>query len=196
MVLRIAGSYELWIYASKLISLIHISNYTIGLCVYTNSTFADSRGISFIATPSVIQDVLKAAAFTGKLRSPDTINVSHKYIRKSVPGNKRFEMLAKVLMKRGESLHSYQPVLAVQDPLLSRMTKEDQTLLLRIAIERLPKASQELFLSQFAEDDKDPYIDRMDKNAFNSQFGRSREFFSAALPETAVSDDWSCEERS
>jgi hypothetical protein len=66
------------------------------------------------------------------------------------------------------------------------MAKHDQSLMLRVAVERLPKKSQELFLSQFTEEGLDPYIDRMDKNGFNAQFGQSQHYFSAALPETAV----------
>jgi hypothetical protein len=66
------------------------------------------------------------------------------------------------------------------------MAKHDQSLMLRVAIERLPKKTRELFLSQFTEEGRDPYIDRMDKNAFNSQFGKSQHYFSASLPETAV----------
>ncbi|KAF2430876.1 hypothetical protein EJ08DRAFT_633339 [Tothia fuscella] len=53
------------------------------------------------------------------------------------------------------------------------------------ALKYYRKASQELFLSQFTQEGRDPYIDRMDKNAFNVQMGKSRQFFSGALPETA-----------
>jgi hypothetical protein len=160
-----------------------------GFCVYTDAKFARGRGISFVATPYSMSDVLTAAVF--KKHEEKLVQVSaegaEKYFRKPVSGEKRFEMIANATFHWGDHVHSFTPVLAIQDPIMTYMTPEDQTLMLRVAIDRLPKKSQELFMSQFAVDGLDPYIDKMDKNGFNAQFGKSRHFFSAALPESAVS---------
>jgi hypothetical protein len=159
-----------------------------GFCVYTDAKFARGRGISFVATPYSMSDVLDAAVF--KTHGEKNIEVSadgaKKYIRKAVPGEKRFEMIANATFNWGDQVHSFSPLLAIQDPIMTYMTLEDQTLMLRVAIDRLPKKSQDLFMSQFSRDGLDPYIDRMDKNGFNAQFGKSRHYFSAALPESAV----------
>jgi hypothetical protein len=159
-----------------------------GFCVYTDAKFARGRGISFVATPYSMTDVLAAAAFRkgGEKDVEVAAEGAKKYIRKPVAGEKRFEMIANATFNWGDHVHSFTPVLAIQDPIMTYMTKEDQTLMLRVAIDRLPKTSQELYMSQFARDGLDPYIDRMDKNGFNAQFGKSRHYFSAALPESAV----------
>jgi hypothetical protein len=160
-----------------------------GICVYTNSRFARGRGISFVATPADIRLVQQAAIFQkGQYENAEiSLEGEKKYVRKSVPGEKRYEVIANATIKRGEELHTLTPLLALQDPYVSYMTKEDQTLLMRIGIDRLAVKSKELFLSQFTQARKDPYIDRMDKNSFNTQFGWSNYFYTAALPETAVS---------
>lgn len=158
-----------------------------GFCVYTNTHFAKGRGISVIATPGAIEDLLHAEIFKTYAWNDIIVKGSNKYVRLSVPGEKRYEVTAVEPYAMGELIHEYTPVIAIQDPLMTFMTKDDQTLLLRIAVERLPVKSRDLYLSMYAAAGKDPFIDRMDKNGFNAQFGRSVHMFSAALPESAVS---------
>jgi len=74
---------------------------------------------------------------------------------------------------------------ALHDPIMTYMAVQDKALLLRVAVERLPIESQKLFMSQFTDSSKDPYIDRVDKNAFNSQIGKSSNQYMAILPENA-----------
>jgi hypothetical protein len=159
-----------------------------GFCVYTNAKFARGRGISFISTPNDINLVREAAIFKQRRHETMEINLEgeKKYEQKAVPGEKRFEVVAKTAIKRGEELHSLTPLLALQDPYAAYMTKEDKTLLMRVGIERLAASSKKLFLSQYSQGNKDPYIDKMDKNSFSTQFGQSMHFYTAAVPETAV----------
>jgi hypothetical protein len=160
-----------------------------GLCVYTNAKFAKGRGISLVTAASEISSITRAGVFsTGRWEEiENSVEGEKKYMRKKAPGKNGFAIFANASIRRGEELHSLTPILAVQDPLVYAMTKEDQTLLIRVGVERLPAGSKNLFLSQFAEEGKDAFTDRVAKNAFNVHFGRSKSAFAAAVPETAVS---------
>lgn len=177
---------NLWTHEPFCIESVEAQN---GFCVYTNSKFANGRGISFVATPADINLVQQAAVFKKGQHENIRINLEgeKKYVRKAVPGEKRYEVIADASIKQGEELHILTPLLALQEPYISYMTKEDQTLLMRIGIERLSVKSREIFLSQYSQGKKDPYVNRMDKNAFNTQFGNSNHFYTSAVPETAVS---------
>jgi hypothetical protein len=159
-----------------------------GFCVYTNMNFAQGRGISIVATPNDIQYILQAEIFLKATHNTAAVYApgAAKYSRLSAPGEKRFEVIANGTFERGELLHSYTPIIIIEDPWVQHLNRLDYTFLLRIAVDRLPPASQELFLSQYAATHRDPYIDRMDMNAFAAYIGRSDMGFSAAFPETAV----------
>jgi hypothetical protein len=160
-----------------------------GFCVYANTNFAQGRGISIIATPNDIQYILQAKVFLKGIHNTEEVSAPgvEKYSRKSVTGQRRFDVIANGSFGRGEQLHSYTPIIITEDPWIQHLSLSDHRSLLSVAVERLPRASQQLFWSQFADSEKDPHIDRMTKNAFSAAFGKSKNGFSAASPETAVS---------
>jgi hypothetical protein len=162
-----------------------------GFCVYTNSNFANGRGISVISTPLQILDVVDTPIFTDQqhLKSRNIAQGVKKYIRAAVPGSKEFVVTANATFERGEMIHTFTPILVLQHVAREKLHELDLTLLLRIGVDRLPPRSQDLFLSQtYARNgEDDPYIDRITKNSFTTHIGKTEHYFLSALPENAVS---------
>lgn len=158
-------------------------------CVYTNAKFARGRGISLISTPEQILDVGSTPIFKDEehMKSPNVAPGAKKYTRIAVPGEKRFVIQAKAAFKRGENIHSFTPILAIQHDANDLLGDVHLTLLLRVGIHRLPIPSQTLFLKQYHGGIEDEFIERLDKNSFTSYIGKQSKYFLQALPENAVS---------
>ncbi|EXJ94123.1 hypothetical protein A1O1_02516 [Capronia coronata CBS 617.96] len=119
------------------------------LCVFTNSSFSNGRGISIFTTPTI------AAEFAALLPFQDPTALSSRGINppsetdrpwqtKSIPG-KGIGMLAKHQLQRGDLVAAYTPyLLAHMENLLSTTDRERY---LRIAIEQLPEPSKAHYLS-------------------------------------------------
>jgi hypothetical protein len=159
-----------------------------GFCVYTNAHFAHGRGISIISTPEQILDVGDTAIFKHRehMESHNSAPGAKKYTRSAVLGEKQFVVTANATFKRGENIHTFTPILALQHDANDLLHDMDLTLLLRVGVDRLPTASQKLFLDQYKGDDGDPFIERIDKNSFTSYIGKTEHYFLQALPENAV----------
>ncbi|TID20288.1 hypothetical protein E6O75_ATG07748 [Venturia nashicola] len=159
-------------------------------CVYTNAKFARGRGISLISTPEQILDVGSTPIFKDEehMNSPNVAPGARKYSRTAVPGEKQFLMKATAAFKRGENIHNFTPVLAIQHDANDLLLERDLTLLLRVGVHRLPVTSQTLFLNQYYGGIGDDFIERIDKNSFTSYVGKTNKYFLQALPENAVSD--------
>lgn len=158
-------------------------------CVYTNAKFARGRGISLISTPEQILDVGSTPIFKDgeHMKSSNVATGARKYTRTAVPGEKQFVITANATFKRGENIHMFTPILAIQHDANDLLLEKDLTLLLRVGIYRLPIESQTLFLNQYHGEIGDDFIERIDKNSFTSYIGKTSKYFLQALPENAVS---------
>jgi hypothetical protein len=91
-----------------------------GFCVYTDAKFARGRGISFVATPYTIPDVLAAAVF--KYHNESEVEAllegENRYTRIPVTGGKRYEMIANATFQWGDLVQSLSPIVVIQDPLV------------------------------------------------------------------------------
>ena len=157
--------------------------------MYTDVNFAQGRGISIIASLEKIAAIKDMAVFKNKLGSKFNISRegAKKYNRKEVDGPKKQAIVANASFTKGELLLSLTPIIAVQEAINASVSKEDQSVLLRVATSRLPLAGQKLFFSQFFTEGADPFSDRIEKNSFNMPIGGSDQLFFIALPELAVS---------
>lgn len=158
-------------------------------CVYTNAHFARGRGVSLISTPEQILDIGSTPIFKDgeHMKSLNTAPGAKKYTRSAVPGEKQFIITADAKFKRGENIHTFTPILALQHDANDLLLDTDLALLLRVGIDRLPIASQILFLDQYHGGFGDDFIERIDKNSFTSYIGKTPHYFLQALPENAVS---------
>jgi hypothetical protein len=159
-----------------------------GFCVYTNDRFANGRGISIVATPKEIMNIVS----TSILKEPSTAEFENqevgaqKYKYEQVPG-KGLGVIANATFARGAKLQSYTPILAFQDDMMQFMSSKDRELVLSIAVSRLPQASQDIFYSLMGHAGEDPILDRINTNAFTANMGSyiHGDYFWALLPETS-----------
>lgn len=121
------------------------------------------------------------------MNSPNEAPGARKYTRTAVSGEKQFMVTANATFKRGEAIHNFTPLLAIQHDANDLLLEKDLTLLFRVGIHRLPIESQILFLNQYYGEIGDDFIERIDKNSFTSYIGKSLKYFLQALPENAVS---------
>jgi hypothetical protein len=157
------------------------------LCVYTNSTFSNGRGISIFTTPEIATDFARLLPFQDPSALPSQgINPpegdDRAWYIQNIPG-KGVGMLAKREMKRGDLITAYTPyLLAHMENILSTPERER---FLRIAIDRLPAASKEHYLG-LATIFHEPSVvvqDVVKANAFEMQVGGQMHL--AVFPETS-----------
>lgn len=113
------------------------------LCIYTNASFSNGRGISIFTTPTLAKTFASLPAFTSPQSHP--INTpSNAYTATSIPG-KGLGMLASRNLAFGDIVTAYTPVfLAYLEVELSTAEREKWW---RRAVEQLPEESKDIFLN-------------------------------------------------
>ncbi|KAE9962215.1 hypothetical protein BLS_000662 [Venturia inaequalis] len=159
-----------------------------GFCVYTNDRFANGRGISIVATPKEIMNIISTSILkdlsTTQFENQEAGARRYKY--EQVTG-KGLGVIANATFARGAKLQSYTPILAFQDDMMQFMSRQDRDLMQSIAVSRLPKASQDIFYSLMGHAGENPILDRIKTNAFTVNMGsfQTADFFWGVLPETS-----------
>jgi len=132
-----------WSYAP--ICTHHLPGLRSKLCVYTNTSFSNGRGISIFTTPAIAAEFTNIPAF----QDPDAlsskgINInSGVWMAQELPG-KGIGLLAKSLLNFGDRVTAYTPaLLAYLEGELGTLEREKY---FRIAIDQLPAATREAFL--------------------------------------------------
>lgn len=152
-------------------------------CVYTNSDFANGRGISFFTTRSIAKQVESLPAFlqrgiydtTNKFDSPP-------WEIKHVPGRGN-GLFATRTLYRGDEIIAATPVgVYHQDAFIPDRLIEYQ--FLRKTFDQLPNATREIILRTAANKRGDPIMERINTNAFLGEFEGAPHFI--FYPETAV----------
>lgn len=152
------------------------------LCVYTNASFSNGRGISIFTTPKIAEDFANLPAFLDAA-AMDDINVSSgAWYTQELPG-KGVGMLAKKTLKFGDRVTAYTPaLLAYLEGELSTLEREKY---FRLAVSQLPDATRDSFL-QLATVYGDPRIrvqDIVKANTFQLEAGGQNHL--AVFPETS-----------
>lgn len=116
------------------------------LCVYTDASFADNRGISIFTTPSLAKTFASLPAF----RNPSALTAqsinqpTDAYHTTAIPG-RGIGMLASRPLSFGDRVTAYTPAFVAY--LESELSTPDREAFWRIAIEQLPEALRSEFLS-------------------------------------------------
>jgi hypothetical protein len=140
--------------------------------VYTDTAFANGRGISIIAQPSLARQLTKHPMLQHAghrvQSSGNHEKKSDQYEMRSLPG-RGIGVVASQTLERGSLLMSETPIIAFQQGAMTMPgSLEELFLLHRTAVERLPTESRDIYMSM---DDggfiTDPYGDRFESNAFN-----------------------------
>ncbi|KAK5059870.1 hypothetical protein LTR84_009753 [Exophiala bonariae] len=125
----------------------YLSEFNSLLCVYTNATFSQGRGISIFTTPKIAAEFAALLPFHDdeilQKRGINSAEGSGLWTAKALPG-KGIGMVAKRDLQRGELITAYTPYLISHaENVLSVQEREK---FLQIALSQLPAASQEHFL--------------------------------------------------
>jgi hypothetical protein len=115
------------------------------LCVYTDDTFSQGRGISIVTTPDLAQQFAALPAFHDPsfLASKEINKPSDVYTTSSIPG-KGIGMLATRSLEFGDCVTSYTPAFVAY--LETELSTLDREQLWRIGVEQLPEQLKEKFL--------------------------------------------------
>jgi hypothetical protein len=112
------------------------------LCVYSNASFANGRGISIVTTPSLAAQFAALPAF--KVHPADQTNTfSETWTTSAIPG-KGMGMLASQSLVPKTRVLAYTPVLLAY--LESELDTMEREALWRVAIEQLPEQARSQFL--------------------------------------------------
>lgn len=154
------------------------------LCVYTNASFSNGRGISIFTTPRIAEEFANLPAFQDPdaLKENDINAISGAWYTQQLAG-KGIGMLAKKQLKFKERVTAYTPALVAHlEDELSTMEREK---FFRVAVYQLPDATRESYL-QLAFVYGQPSIrvqDIVKANTFQLQVGGQNHL--AVFPETS-----------
>jgi hypothetical protein len=114
------------------------------LCVYTNASFSNGRGISIITTPETANAFASLPAFRNAGALDGINGFSGAWYTQNLPG-RGVGMLAAKQLKFKDRVTAYTPAFV---PLLDgdALTTADRERLYRVAVYQLPEATREAYL--------------------------------------------------
>jgi hypothetical protein len=157
------------------------------LCVYTSASFSNGRGISIFTRPSIAAQFVALLPFENPAAVPKDINPPANSKRQpwktaQIDG-KGMGLVATRKLKRGDLVMAHTPfLLSHMENVLSTMERER---FLRIAVDQLPKESQEIYLN-LAKIYNEPSVviqDVVKANAFEISVGGTQHL--AVFPEAS-----------
>ncbi|CAG8984139.1 hypothetical protein HYALB_00006242, partial [Hymenoscyphus albidus] len=149
-------------------------------CVYTNTHYANNRGISFFTTPSIATKVLSLPAFT----NPSLLDSANDFANapwevRNIPGKGK-GLFATRKLERGDLILANTPLGAYNthaftaDPGLAPGLGYQY---LRKTLEQLPEKSQESFLGAATHAEGDVVVERIKTNAYVGEIGGGGAFY-------------------
>jgi hypothetical protein len=162
----------------------HLPGLGSKLCVYTNTSFSNGRGLSIFTSPTVAADLTNLPVFQDPdALSSNNINVnSGIWMAQELPG-KGIGLLARKLLNFGDRVTAYTPaLLAYLESELGTLEREKY---FRIAVNQLPAATREAFLglSWVYGDERIRVQDIVKANTFQMMVGGQNHL--AVFPETS-----------
>lgn len=157
-------------------------------CVFTNTQFADGRGVSIITTPEQADLFSQSPAFTNTVAVSKNTTPPRAFEVKEIPGH-GIGVIANQTMFRGDRIMDYGPVLFIHDAFWEHFVEEDYLPLLHTAVKRLPLETRDVFLNLAGQGKGDHIDDILDTNSFNVNLfgdnGFSPTSYSILIPEVA-----------
>jgi hypothetical protein len=138
------------------------------LCIYTNASFSNGRGISIFTTPSIAKAISVLAPFSSDLSE---LNPSNAAWHTAPLEGKGIGMLASAELSRGDVISINTPLLLVYPE--TELETAEREEYLKIAVEQLPKESKTTYynLTGIYGDERMRVQDRLKANAFEMQVG-------------------------
>lgn len=152
------------------------------LCVFTNSTFSNGRGISIFTTPKIAAEFAKLPALLDASALGATNSNHGPWYTEQMP-NKGVGMLASVELLRGDRITAYTPALIVHRD--QDLTTQQREQYLKTAVDQLPLSTKTMFFNLSKIYGNPDFIvqDVIEANTFEIQIGG--EMHLAIFPETS-----------
>ncbi|CAG8951849.1 hypothetical protein HYFRA_00005653 [Hymenoscyphus fraxineus] len=158
-------------------------------CIYHSPTFASSRSVVLISSPSVAPTIFNSSAFTAP--SPENQpslyplpSTPPPFIEKDLPGRGK-GLIANRTIARGELILLSRPVLIVSEETYDTLNKKDRLPFQREAVGMLGAEAKRLFDGLAGHWGGDEVDDRIMTNAFGYTFGQEGKNFGVVVPEAA-----------
>jgi SET domain len=156
--------------------------------VFTDTQFANGRGVSIITTLEQADLFSQSPAFTNIVTASQQTTPSRAFEVKEIPSH-GMGAIANQTIFRGDRLMDYGPVLFIHDAVWEHFVEEDYLPLLHTAIERLPLETRDVFLNLAGQGKGDQIDDILDTNSFNVNLFGDNGFgptsYSILIPEVA-----------
>ncbi|KUJ13160.1 SET domain-containing protein [Mollisia scopiformis] len=162
---------------------IHNDDHSEEYCVYTDKTFARGRGISFFTSPTIAARVVELSAFTDSAVHEDVNNFEDPpWEIRNVPGRGN-GLFATRTLHRGDLILADTPVGVFQSDAFF-LDYAIGYRYLHTAFDRLSDATKDIVMRTAAHSPGDPYMERINTNAFAGDFEGAPHFL--FYPETAL----------
>lgn len=161
-------------------------------CVYTSTWFAGGRGLSLVTSPLEEILLLQAEVFKRAATNPDVVGDQHgdlnlaetRFKQRKIPG-KGIGLVATQSIQRGDVIYAKTPLTIHSETAMKALRKPHRYLLMQISVERLPKASRELFFEMKGHFGGNKYSDRVNTNSFAGRLGQAFDVYWNVYPEGA-----------
>jgi hypothetical protein len=143
-------------------------------CVFTNSTFANGRGISIFSTSGQARAILKLAAIEADIRQGQQQQQQHQnqvaqepspYTIQEVAGH-GIGVVANRSIARGDVIMSTSPIVMLHDDIFTHFSDKQRLQIQHLAVGQLPEASKESYMSLQGQFGGDVVLDILDTNSF------------------------------
>jgi hypothetical protein len=161
-------------------------------CVYTSTTFARNRGISFFTTPENAERIISLPAFNDPKVLEGTDEYSNPpYEARELPG-RGIGLIANRTLNRGDLVFRSTPVFVVEEESFEEVPDNLRHAMERYAVESLPPETRELYMDLCAHFGGEKVEDIINTNAFALELlGEHMKDtdigFNGVLPEISVS---------
>jgi hypothetical protein len=133
------GDYRPWSYAPVCTEL--VAGFDERLCVYTNASFSNGRGISIVSTPDLAEAASQLSAFqdpqafaTKQVNQPQDA-----WHARELPG-RGIGAIANRKLSRGDRLTAYTPALLIHRDIFAELSTREREKYIRLALDQLPPA--------------------------------------------------------
>ncbi|KAL0930504.1 uncharacterized protein CTRU02_214579 [Colletotrichum truncatum] len=134
-------------------------------CAYSRPSFANGRGIVLVSTAYNAEEASHISAFTTSANDVKDKGDSALFRVVEMPG-KGLGLIAAKKIKRGQSIMTLPPAIVIHRRFIDDVDLENQYRLLDIAVNNLPKATREVFLSQMGQSGGHKVHDIIHTNSF------------------------------
>ncbi|PVH95646.1 SET domain-containing protein [Periconia macrospinosa] len=154
------------------------------VCVFTDQSFADGRGIFIVTTSKLAHQMLKKPAFADPKNALNRINKHSNppFIQYEFPGKGR-GLVANKTLNRGDQIFASTPLL-ITNPVSYEILETERLRLAHRGVDTLPPSSKASFWALLDHFKGDPVDDRINTNAFEIEIDGVSQY--GVLPEIAM----------